>query len=285
MQLERVRSYPVPRYPTAVQFHEKESVTRYMPRRWRGKRLVGQVLIFTAMSGLCSCTLPQTEPTGQNVVTPDAENEETPWYLQMFGNGKQTGDEPERKETLSVPLFVHGEGRGSFGCDSVLPPVYLSEDEAAQVIRETALEYGVDFSGEGTVESSKLPYTNIYGDAVKKTYRGELILDGYDGDLGIGFEYVSRKDVSDWHMDTGMASSVETYDMKGTAEKLAESVADTAVFYDPGMDYSQMPEWHSEEDWDKAVEEYCALQKERMTQDLRAQVADFLEWLAGQGII
>ena len=283
MQLEKVRSYPIPRYPTAVQFHEEESVTRYMPRRWRSKRLVGQVLLFTAISGLCSCTVPQAAPTEQ--AETDTEPEKTPWYLQLFRESPRTETKTERQEPLTVPLFIHGDGRGSFGCDSVLPPVYLSEDEAAQVIRETAREYGVDFSGKGTVESKKLPYTNVYGLETDKTYKGELILDGYDAALGIGFEYVSQKDVSDWHKDMGVMSTVETFDMKGTAERLTDAVENTAVFYDPGMDYSQMPNWHSEEDWNRAVEEYCSLQKERMLSDLRAQVVDFLEWLKGQGVI
>lgn len=289
MQLEKVRSYPIPRYPTAVQFHETEKITRYMPRRWRGRRLVGQVLLFTAITGLCSCSIRDTaETTEVNVhaaVEPDTGSEKTPWYLQIFRGDGQTEPEQPGERPLAVPLFVHGEGRGSFGCDSVLPPVYLSEDEAAQVIRETAMEYGVDFSGKKTVESKKLPYTNVYGDDMNKTYKGELQLDGYDVDLGIGFEYVSQKDVSTWHKDTGVMSTVETFDMKGTAEKLTDVLTDTAVFYDPGIDYSAMPDWQSEEDWNRAVEEYHTLQKERMLADLRAQVVDFLEWLAGQGII
>jgi len=286
MQLEKVRSYPIPKYPTALQFHETEKITRYMPRRWRGKRLVGQVLLFTAMTGLCSCSIHDAAPARQIAIKPDAENEKTPWYLQIFqGDDRKAPEQAEGERPLTVPLFVHGEGRGSFGCDSVLPPVYLSEDEAAQVIRETAMEYGVDFSGKKTVESKKLPYTNVYGDDMNKTYKGELQLDGYDVDLGIGFEYVSQKDVSTWHKDTGVMSTVETFDMKGTAEKLADALTDTAVFYDPGIDYSAMPDWQSEEDWNRAVEEYHTLQKERMLADLRAQVVDFLEWLVGQGVI
>jgi len=286
MQLEKVRSYPIPKYPTALQFHETEKITRYMPRRWRGKRLVGQVLLFTAMTGLCSCSIHDAAPARQIAIKPDAENEKTPWYLQIFqGDDRKAPEQAEGERPLTVPLFVHGEGRGSFGCESVLPPVYLSEDEAAQVIRETAMEYGVDFSGKKTVESKKLPYTNVYGDDMNKTYKGELQLDGYDVDLGIGFEYVSQKDVSTWHKDTGVMSTVETFDMKGTAEKLADALTDTAVFYDPGIDYSAMPDWQSEEDWNRAVEEYHTLQKERMLADLRAQVVDFLEWLVGQGVI
>lgn len=52
MELERVRSYPTPGYPTAKEFHELEKLTQYMPRRWRAKRLVGQILLFVALSGL-----------------------------------------------------------------------------------------------------------------------------------------------------------------------------------------------------------------------------------------
>jgi len=264
MQIEKVRTYPVPQYPTAVQFHNRERVTHYLPRRWRCHRLVGQVLVFTALSGLCSCSL--ADPGGERETVP-AETREAP------------------EADLSVPLFVHGAGRGSYGCVSVVPPVYLSEDEAAQVIRETALEYGVDFSGTGTVQSEELPYTNLYTADPAGTYSGTLTLDGYDTDRQLGFEYVSAKDVTEWQKDLGVYSTVSTMDMQGTARRLTEAVQNTAVFYDPGVDFAQIPDWGAEEDWDRAVEEYCAAQKERMTADLRAQVVDFMEWLRGQGIL
>lgn len=52
MELEKVRSYPTPGYPTAKAFHELEKLTQYVPRRWRSNRLVEHVLLFTTLTGL-----------------------------------------------------------------------------------------------------------------------------------------------------------------------------------------------------------------------------------------
>jgi len=134
------------------------------------------------------------------------------------------------------------------------------------------------------VESDALPYTDIYGGGTEQTYAGNLQLDGYDAEKGIGFAFVSKADVAAWHKDTGMASTVASYDMQGTARRLAEGLKGTAVFYDPGPDYSQIPQWGSD-DWDKEVEIYIETQKARMEEDLRAQVMDFIIWLQAQGVI
>lgn len=54
MKLEKLSYYPTPGYPTGKEFHELEKLTQYMPRRWRGKPLVGQILLLVTMTGLCT---------------------------------------------------------------------------------------------------------------------------------------------------------------------------------------------------------------------------------------
>jgi hypothetical protein len=45
-----------------------------------------------------------------------------------------------------APIFEHGEGRGATGCVVVTFPVFLSEEEAMQVIREELAEHGIDLT-------------------------------------------------------------------------------------------------------------------------------------------
>ncbi len=47
-------------------------------------------------------------------------------------------------ERVSVaPIFEHGEGRGATGCVVISPPVFLSEEEALQIVKEELAKHGV----------------------------------------------------------------------------------------------------------------------------------------------
>ena len=261
MEITPLRDYPRPEYPTAAAFHKNgRMLFHYIPRRWRFVKALGSVLVFTVLSGLCACSLQ---------------------------NGEEQNN-TDKTTSVAVPLFVHGEGRGSYGCESVAPPVYLSEDEAAQVIRETAKEYGLSFTGEGTVSGDALPYTNLF-DTMDETYKGELPLDGYDEATGLGYLFVSRDDIVAWQKDTRVYSSFAFFDTKGTAEKLSDTVKNTAVFYDPGTDNDLLDQYFVGTEEDPYTEEnlaaYEAAQKAQMEEKLRAQVMDFIAWLQAQGII
>jgi hypothetical protein len=45
---------------------------------------------------------------------------------------------------VAAPIFEHGEGHGSVGCVVITPPVFLSEEEALKIIRESLAGYGLD---------------------------------------------------------------------------------------------------------------------------------------------
>ena len=260
MEITPLRDYPRPEYPTAAAFHQNgRRLFHYIPRRWRFVKTLGSVLAFTILSGLCACSVQDGE--GQNST--------------------------DKTASVAVPLFVHGEGRGSYGCESVAPPVYLSEDEAAQVIRETAKEYGLSFTGEGTVSGDALPYANFSG-TINEAYKGELPLDGYDEATGLGYLFVSRDDIVVGQKDTKLSSTVAIYDTKETAQKLADTGKNTAVFYDPSEDADLLDRYFvgTEDSYtEENLAAYEAAQKEQMEEKLRAQVMDFIAWLQAQGII
>ena len=49
----------------------------------------------------------------------------------------------EEGKIVVAPIFEHGTGRGADGCVVVSPPVFLSEEEAVQVIREELAKQGI----------------------------------------------------------------------------------------------------------------------------------------------
>lgn len=259
LKVEPVILYGTPKYPTKEAVRTNPLILHALPKRWR------------AVPALC-VAVSLTFSTG------------------LFGCSKDTREDEDDDDDLrvSVPFFAHGEGRGSYGCIMVAPAVYLSEEEAIQIIKEEAVAKGVRFDEPKTIRGMHFPATNLFsGDDEYETWNGSLELDGYDSDLEIGFEYVSESDINDWAKETDYWCSVNTYDMKGTAERLSEVVENTAVFYDPGSDPSA---FHIDREADsgtieKYFEQYESEQKERIEEDLRAQVRDFLDWLAAEGII
>ncbi|MBP7402857.1 MAG: hypothetical protein KBA30_09595 [Clostridia bacterium] len=256
-----VASYAAPRYPTREGVADDPSVLSALPVRWGAKPAVCMALLFTLSSGLAGCR-------GGS------------WRNPFGGGGELAGQ--------VVPVFVHGDGMSVYGCVSVAPPMFLSEEEAQNVIREEAERWGVRFTETREIQGDRFPATDSSSSLSipLRVWAGTLSLDGYDPTLGIGFEFVSSEDVAAWiSPDGGPYSSVSSYNMKGTAERLAEAVPGTAVFYDPSEDYNAIRFDSAGKTYEDALRDYSAAQKELMLENLRAQVRDFLDWLSAQGVI
>ena len=276
LKITPVRFYAVPKYPAKKDVNMDMALLRTIPRRWKAKPAVCMALALTLSTGLYGCV-------DRNMTTSEVTS------VSSETAGSSTATTSKAGLALSIPVFAEGAGRGSYGCVSVAPPVFLSEEEALQVIREEAKARGVDFSSTKTLEGNDFPATNLfYGDDSElATWQGKLELDGFDSALDIGFEFVSEADVVAWAKKSNIWSSVEVYDMKGTAERLADVVENTAVFYDPAQDSEAFSRnWQKGSiDFDTYVKQYTAEQKALMLEQLREQVRDFLAWLAAEGII
>lgn len=275
-EIKPVMRYPVPRYPDAAQVLQNPDILRRLPARFAAKPAVRMTLSAILSLGLAGCSVSSN---------PDPAPEGTP-----SSPGATPSAAPARA-ALSIPLFEHGSGMGSYGCVSVAPPVFLSEEEALSVILDEAAKYGLDFSGSETISGATLLLHNTFEQS-DKTTSGNLALDGYDDACGIGVEFVSRQDLIEWQdPDQNVASSVENYYFKDAAQAIVNGNESIAAFYDPmSADFREFNyEWPEEDDGGKGYEEYAARydaeQREKSLADLRAQVKDFLEWLKGQGVI
>lgn len=267
LELKPLKKYDQPRYPDKQTVLSTPEILDPLPERWKNNVVVGTALSTLLVLTLTACAKPtRVSVTGE-------------------GSGKSAG---------VAPIFEHGTGRGSFGCVSVAPPAFLSEEEAYQVIQEEIKKYGIAFEKAGFdlrgVQIPETRYSSIQpqpggGTAesplVNSSQSGSLAIDGYDAAKKIGYEFISTDDYGAWlDKKGGMYSTVQSYDFLAAAKILREGLANKTgdntfgIFYDPVTRLSS--------DGKPIVGN---LTKVMAKEDLRAQVKDFLEWLRAQGIV
>lgn len=217
-------------------------------------------------------------------------------------------EEAQAGEIIVAPIFEHGEGRGAVGCVVVSPPVFLSEEEAVQIVREELAKHGVELKAGGTLKGVRIPSRMEMLDLVDKG-GGEtevkesvvempdeakpLRLDGLDPDRKIAVKFVSCKGYHDLGGPLS-ASTVQGYDFKDVARQVATAARQQAqdsvffgVFYDPSTKFplSEPADADDKVDWEtawKKREEHGKKESEKL---LRQQVQDFVGWLKEQKAI
>jgi hypothetical protein len=193
-----------------------------------------------------------------------------------------------------------------FGCEVINPPVFLSEDEARQVIQEEAKRAGLDFAPNAlTIKDATVPVTEPYScprigvgpepQARPTSQTRDLVLDGFDRTHNVGYELVSYRNFNAWNdKNPQCRSSVTVSDLKGTADSLRiglKSAAETpwlGVFYEPSTDVRSGGILNRGPlakvfgtDWQHRQK----VAKEADAGELRKQVHDFISWLKAQGVI
>ncbi len=299
MNIEPIKKYCIPKYPEKSEVLHNPAMLKAIPERWKDNISIGVALSSILALTLTGCGSSQTGTNGNSDKT---------------GNGSSK----VQQQATVAPIFEHGGGRGSFGCSSVTAPSFLTEHEALLVIQEEALKYGVNFEnlkygespkkGINELENVDIPETKLYftpksndagflakdGSIIDSTQKGNLILDGYDADKKIGFEFVSVDDYKKWVAGQDVWASVEVYDVKNAAKLLQKGISNKngdsniGVFYDP-MPLDEVFKSASEKakQEGKSVDYHEISKKtiEMADEQLRLQVRDFLEWLKAQGVI
>lgn len=301
MEIKPVKKMEKPKYPV------KEDVTinelkASVPKRWASGTAAKVALGTLAAMSLAGCTPPiettgaPTPPAAQTEETASLTQDPRPTITFMETAGVPAAiptpviedmpmGEPAMPMVSIAPLFIHGAGRGAFGCDMVTPPAFMSEDEALDVINEAAKEYGLNFSDQDSPIFLNVtqPVTNLYDSDEKQSSDRtmELNTDYADKQYGIAIEFVSIDDVKKWHREGEFVSSVEEYDAKDAADQLKQGLQNATnmefIDYTAGVMYD--PCSHAE-----GVQTEESLRALSVS-DLKAQVKDFFEWLKSEGII
>lgn len=218
--------------------------------------------------------------------------------------GKFLLAETETGQIVVAPIFAHGDGRGATGCIVVSPPVFLSEEEGMQILREELAKHKIELKPGGVLEGVLVPgretrretTTNEKGEKVEKETEVDVSghdkpfeLSGIDSDRRIAVEFVAEKQYDKYRSkEPHVFSSVSVYEFKAVAERLAliaekqgkESVF-LGVFYDPlsRLPRDAAPAADEKEDGVSVWERRQKKGKQESEKLLRQQAQDFAAWL------
>jgi hypothetical protein len=253
--------YQPPRYPTREQLRAKpQFLLRHVPQRWRGDRL-----LLVLLAG----TLPLAHGCSQPAAG-------------------------------VAPLSEQGDGVGWFGCEVIVPPVFMSEAEAMAVVKDELAAAGLTGLAEGVpledVEVGDLLVGDCDGNISGSATRSHPFeVDLYDEPRLLGIEAYTYEDFEALARDGDPLcdSSVDEINLKEGARVLAEDLADGGagrwygVVYDP----VNMPDWEDvEECWEEEDPQACeeATVEAALAEGeqlLRAQVQDLVAWMQDNGLL
>lgn len=153
-----------------------------------------------------------------------------------------------------------------------MPPNYLTEEEAYNVIIDETAKYGVAFDAAGLeLKDIELQLDKFSPQGnTSVTQKLNMQLDGYDKDKGIGFEFVSEDDINEFNKSVQQINGegINPLGKNEYHDKLEKAIKqkDNKVYFDAfyNKDYAS---------------------DEQLQAELREQVKSFMEWLKTQGII
>ncbi|MBN1609568.1 MAG: hypothetical protein JW940_23250 [Polyangiaceae bacterium] len=142
MKRKAVKRRPRPGYPTRHEVRlDPRLLAENLPWAWRGNvRLVQAAAALLALqAGGCG---------GERQLVAE------PGRPALVGEVRNAGALAPVAVARVAPLFFHGEGRGATGCVVMNPPVFLSEEEALQIIVEELSRHGLDLDEREVVVDS-----------------------------------------------------------------------------------------------------------------------------------
>jgi len=272
LAVEPLKSYGIPRYPTlAVHTSDPGFTARHIPVSWTTKNVTLGILAAYTMSA-SALLAGASEPV---------------LGIQLDAKKGQEAKPHDRagatSEQVSIaPVFIHGDGRGAVGCVVIGAPVFLSEDEAIEIVLAELGHGGLSFDerdhlvpgmewDQPLVRKGHFLSDDRFPAPAKKPFTVEL----YDSRTKLAVKLITGQNytLSGGAFD---GSSVGNYDLLALAQKTVERLQAAAnvnavVFYDPLEYGGPFGEGHE-----------AGIARAR--EQLRAQVRDFLLWLKARGI-
>jgi hypothetical protein len=229
------------------------------------------------------------------------------FMLATLGGQWRVFAETKEGKIVVAPLFEHGKGRGATGCVVTSPPVFLSEEEAMQIIREELDKHGIHLKNGKAMKDVEIP-TRYVDHKVNKGKREEEITvaktickplqpSGVASDKKVVVQFVCVEHYDDLGgpgSPPGTGSSVQHYNFKETAEYVAGEVKRQerekmyfGVFYDPAVriDWKALQKKDKKADFNAVWRKAEDASKQEAKKLLREQVQDFAAWLKEQKVI
>jgi len=229
MKIKTITTYPQPSYPNEQEY--KQDPGQSYPQISK-KAVLITILALAANDNSNSKVAAQDKPKVEQV--------------EKSNNDSLVQVDTNKSATFVAPVFEHGEGRGAVGCEVIAPPVFISEEDARNIIIEMLAKHGIEFDIKDKKIDSLQFVTNEEGHDYSKSFfdtfdvptgKKELNLDLFSTKHNLGIEFVSGNDY--FEMGGAISSStVQGYDLKKIAYNAAEMLGkhgnfNSAVFYDP----------------------------------------------------
>ena len=310
MKVEPVKNYKTPAYPTIERYvYNPQEFLRHAPHSWLGNTVVITALLAFTVGGT-NCVYGQ-------IIKPNTEQSD------KKPNKRDQKQREQQQISHIAPIFVHGDGRGSFGCIVVTPPVILSEDDALQIIKAELAKHNLIL--DSTNQSIQIPVNKIEwrNDTIPNIIKEKnLKFDGEIKNISFLIEYLSSDDYNNFEDDdfeigengeiSVSWSSVSGIDTKQMANSIREKILkdnkhNAVVFYDPMVRFDERKldksikreeiDWGSfrnmtEEEQEKLLEKLSKIHYQQ-TKPIRMearklliqQVDDFVKWLKKEKLI
>lgn len=247
MKPKPLKHYGQPRYPTRLEvLADPDLLRRHPPPAWQAMPgMAGSIALLLAAN------------------------------TTVQGADKKATD--EGAVAIVAPIFEHGEGRGAIGCVVVAPPVFLSEEEAWQVIDEEMARRGVKLTQRAVpLKRVQIPerFQTLILENIKGEWHGErriadvtdsakpFLVDRENPEKHIAVEFVSQRDYYSKAGAPSNLSTLQSYDFRETAKNLAEEIRKQGqekvylgVLYDPLAKW-ELPKnvkVQSQKEWEQAM--------------------------------
>lgn len=269
--VQPVRRLPRPAYPTRLEVLEyPDLLAGHIPYRWLSPTDLTYAVSFALAANLGGCTDRLCERAESTGPPPTAV------YSPIRPDEAMQGQLADRAAFMGRMTFRR-------------PPVYISEDEALQVIVDEMAAHGVRLSvrdvelDEVIIKGARRERRQDWITGNQSTdmteISGPLELDLVDARLDVGVEYIDPSDT--WPLGGGRAAGGSG--PKSVAQSVAQAVNKQGrggyfgALYYPGEEIRAVPPG--------ATRELSEQRKAECERLLRIQIRGFIDWLKAQGVI
>ena len=308
MKIKTVKRYRTPEYPTMAAAREDVRLLERVPRGWSAggawASLAGLGLLTRALTASAEDAPKKTEARTEAVAPADKAAEGRERAAAVTAGKIATAVAPFLEEAMAF------DGRGSFGCVAMNPPVFLSENEALELIQTELERAGLRLKDGMELEGVEAPVQPARAASARKVTLGvtRYLFDLGDEEKSVAVEYFSGRDYVKW--DAAGMTLAQSYDFPKLMAQVAESLGKrtegrpvtVGLFFDPlakgwngrrgtatapGLSEEQAAflEKQAGGQWRLSWQERQAAATELARVKLRKQVLHFIDYLRREGVL
>ena len=310
MKIQPVRAYKPPAYPTYLESKQDARLLERLPRRWWKNDSIAS-LIGTGffMQVVCAGCDNDAAPITANreIAAPQNPGPERTGVARAARTSPITRVAPILEDALA------NDGRGGFGCVAISAPVFLSEDEALDLIQTELKKAGLKMQKSVSIDGLPVPSTSPFSEErvekmlevmekadrearVTKLEKRSYAFDLGTADKSVVVAFLNGDDFLLWKAETGYGSSFRSFDFAWLATQVRDAFAQRdegapviiGLFFEPSTYPLRDRDFGFHELNDEQKRRYQAEKKEtkeRAREKLRVQVLHFVEYLKKEGVV